>query len=146
MNYPIVTMVLGAAIFAMGLYCKIWPAADVPKGAKAEVASPGPNFNFHGPSTNQFNMPAPPAAVEEDSIYQAGVSVGKAFGARRSPSDATIFEFSEITNCGQFNTGAPFTYKGVKLRFVSERNSALMDISRVKDSPIRYGVLARVSD
>jgi hypothetical protein len=39
---------------------------------------------------------------DPDAIYQAGVVVGKAFGARRSPTDATSFEFVEVTHVTQF--------------------------------------------
>jgi len=84
-----------------------------------------------------------PSIVSDDSIYQAGVIVGKAFGARRLPNDATRFEFREITNCAQLNTSAPFTYGGVKMLFEKEQNSAAIVVGR-NDSPIRFGVTARV--
>jgi hypothetical protein len=83
------------------------------------------------------------AARDPDGIYQARIMVGKAFGARRLPTDATTFEFVEITNCAQFNTSSPFYFHDIKLRFVSEKNSAFMIVGR-PDSPIRFGVLAKV--
>jgi hypothetical protein len=84
-----------------------------------------------------------PSIVSDDSIYQAGIIVGKAFGARRLTNDATRFEFREITNCAQLNTSAPFTYSGVKMLFEKEQNSAMMVVGR-NDNPIRFGVTARV--
>jgi len=83
------------------------------------------------------------AARDPDGIYQARIMVGKAFGARRLPTDATTFEFVKITNCAQFNTASPFYLHDIKLRFVSEKNSAFMIVGR-PDSPIRFGVLAKV--
>jgi hypothetical protein len=74
------------------------------------------------------------------------IAVGNAFGGRRTPTDATTFEFTEITNCGQFNTSAPFIYNGVKLQFIREQNSIQMLSSRMQDSPIRFGVVAKVAE
>jgi hypothetical protein len=57
-----------------------------------------PNINVPG-SGNTFNInPVPGASVGSDEIIQAGIIVGKAYGGRRLPSDATMFEFKEITN------------------------------------------------
>jgi hypothetical protein len=103
----------------------------------------GPNFNVPG-NNNQFNLyNRPPEPTSDTMVYQGGIVVGKAFGARRLPNDATHFQFAEITNCAQFNTGAPFTYGGIRMIFEKEENSAYMVAGR-PDSPIRYGVLARV--
>jgi hypothetical protein len=102
--------------------------------------TPGPDGGY--PFTvSPSNTPQP--VTPDDTIYQAGIVVGKAFGARRLPNDATRFEFREITNAAQFNPSAPFTYSGVKMIFEKEDNSAWMVIGRA-DSPIRWGVIARV--
>jgi hypothetical protein len=152
MIYPGWTMALGGLIFCVGLYYWVWPPNVSATGSKPEPAAstPGPNFKFEGPSNNQFNFnpptpqpTAPAQPADTGVIQQAGVEVGKVFGARRSPSDATTFEFAEITNCAQFNTGAPFVYNGVRLQFVTERTSAMMVMGRT-DNPIRFGVIARV--
>jgi hypothetical protein len=81
----------------------------------AQTSNGAPNFNFQGPSTNTFNLSREPQQQTENAareeIYQAGISVGKVFGGRRSPTNATIFEFQEITQAGQFNLGAEFEYQ-----------------------------------
>src|ERR1700730_14662634 len=104
----------------------------------------GPGQQFKAPGGNIYVNPSPQPPPDSGTIQQAGVVVGNAFGARRSPTDATLFEFTEITNCGRFNLGTPFIYKGVKMQFVREKNSAMLEISRQQDSPIRYGVVAKV--
>lgn len=82
--------------------------------------------------------------VDEDHIYQGGIVVGKVVGGRRSPEDATLFEFEEIDDCRQFNTTQPFTYEGIDLIYIKDQDDALIDIARPADSPIRWGVSARV--
>jgi hypothetical protein len=49
MNYPWVTMALGAAIFAIGLYCKIWPTAPAiaPQNEAGGVMT-APSINYQG--------------------------------------------------------------------------------------------------
>jgi hypothetical protein len=91
---------------------------------------------YAGPITDQ--------SMERGEIMQAGIAVGKTFGARRLPSDAAMFEFAEIMNCGQFNTRIPFVYNGIQMQFISEKNSVLIEVSRLQDSPIRFGVLAKI--
>jgi hypothetical protein len=110
----------------------------------AQQSNQGPGQLYNAPGGNIYiNPPAPQPPAESGAIQQAGIVVGKAFGARRSPSDATKFEFVEITNCAQFNTNEPFTYNDIRMRFVSERTSAYMIMGR-PDSPIRFGVIARI--
>jgi hypothetical protein len=87
----------------------------------------------------------PQPVLSDDAIYQAGIVVGKVFGARRLPNDATRFEFREITNASQFNTSVPFIFGGVKMIFEKEENSATFVAGR-NDNPIRFGVTARVLD
>jgi hypothetical protein len=45
------------------------------------------------------------SAPNSEDIYQAGIVAGKAFGARRLPTNATLFEFEEIFRAQQFSTG-----------------------------------------
>ena len=60
------------------------------------------------------------------------------------PSDATKFEFVEITNCSQWNPGLPFFYDGIKLLFVSEQGSAMSVVGRQQDGAIRMEVVAQI--
>ncbi len=106
----------------------------------------GPGQQFNAPGGNIYVNPTPQQVPDSGTILQAGAVVGKAFGARRSPNDATRFEFVEITNCDQLNTGSPFTYSGIRMLFVSEKESIMMLVGRQKDSPIRFGVTARVME
>jgi hypothetical protein len=136
-------MAVGVAglIFWFGYYRNVeaQPATVIQKNEGA------PNFNVPG-NQNQFNIYPPPQQRSESSdIIQAGILVGKAYGGRRLPNDATKFEFVEITNCAQLNTAQPFTYNGIRMRFVSEKNSAIIVVGRT-DGPIRFGVLAQVLD
>ena len=120
-------------------------AQNAGTSSNPSINIPG-NNNILNFGNNNTVKPSDAPVQDQASIYQAGIVVGKAFGARRLPNDATTFQFTEITNCPQFNTNAPFTYGGVKLKFVSERDSAMMVMGRQQDSPIRFGVLAKVID
>jgi hypothetical protein len=40
--------------------------------------------------------------------------------------------------------GHPFTYRGIKLQFVGEQSSVLTQANGIQDSPIRFGVVAKV--
>jgi hypothetical protein len=77
-------------------------------------------------------------------IKQAGIVVGKAFGARRSPTDATIFEFEEITNSQQFNYNAPFEYQGHTLRLIHAETITGLNVSRPQDGRIISRVKAKI--
>lgn len=119
--YPAATMVVGAAIFAVGLYCWIWPAAEVSKPAKAETVSPpGPSFNFPGPSTNNFNFPAPapkPPERDPDGIYQHGRMVGKVIAPRVLLNESKVL-FEQIQNAGDLDTSKNIEYREHILRLV----------------------------
>jgi hypothetical protein len=150
-NY-VVGAIVGALVFVVAPETTRWLNGGALAQAPTPIPTPpnvnqynqgAPNFNVPG-NSNQFNFyNKSPEPTSDTMIYQAGVVVGKAFGARRLPNDATHFQFAEITNCAQFNTGAPFTYGGIRMIFEKEENSAYMVVGR-PDSPIRYGVLARV--
>jgi hypothetical protein len=110
-------------MFAVGCFCIIgsilWRYIGdftVPALAEQQVAQTNPPVNQNnqsGPNITapggNFNIfPAPQQPVNTEAIYQAGIVVGKVFGDRRLPNDATTFEFKEITDCAQFNTSVPF--------------------------------------
>ena len=121
-------------------------STPAPNSTTTQTNQSGPNLNIPGTGNTINVFPTPLAAPTATSdIFQAGVVVGSAHGGRRLPTNATMFEFVEITNCAQFATNRPFTFEGVRLQFVSEQNSAMMVMGR-PDSPIRFGVLARVLD
>lgn len=140
----------GGALMAVGLVGLVfwfgyYRNVEAQQGPVIQKNERAPNFNVPG-NQNQFNIyPPPQQRSESNEIIQAGVVVGKAFGGRRLPNDATKFEFVEITNCAQFNTAQPFTYNGIRMLFVSEKNSAVIVVGRT-DGPIRFGVLAQVLD
>jgi hypothetical protein len=152
---------LGSLGAAIGACAAIWlgyviagagATSPPPTGVKSPPAAATPIQQNNQGAGQQFNAPSgtinvyPPSHQVPDSgnVTQAGVIVGKAFGARRSPTDATVFEFTEITNCGSLNTDAPFFYDGVNLQFIKERDSVMMLMGRAQDSPIRFGVVAKV--
>jgi hypothetical protein len=105
----------------------------------AQTSNGAPNFNFQGPSTNTFNLSREPQQQTENAareeIYQAGISVGKVFGGRRSPTNATIFEFQEITQAGQFNLGAEFEYQDYVLKPLHIQTVTGLNISRPQCPP-----------
>jgi hypothetical protein len=74
-------------------------------------------------SLQQVLIPQPPPVPRSQQvpasgdIVQAGVIVGKAFGARRSPNDATTFEFVEITHAQQFNPREPLSIRELSFCF-----------------------------
>lgn len=80
----------------------------------------------------------------DDNIRQAGVVVGKAHGGRRMPTDATMFEFVEITRAQGFKLEQPFQFQGVNLRVVRFGTLRQLDVSRVADSPLITSIAARV--
>jgi hypothetical protein len=96
-----------------------------------------------GQQNNFYESPKP--APEPDVIYQAGVIVGKVFGGRRSPTDATMYEFIEIKNVNQLNAQAQFEYDGQMLAILSARSRIGLDLSRSQDGMVYGGVIARVT-
>jgi hypothetical protein len=82
------------------------------KGVTQSNPSGGANVNVPGSGNTIVINPSASTQVRENAIYQAGVKVGNVFGGRRSPNDATIFEFVEITNANQFNPREPFQFEG----------------------------------
>jgi hypothetical protein len=144
MSYPIATMLVGAAIFAVGLYCKIYPSPEGPMAAKAETASPaGPTFNFSAPSTNQFNLPAPAQKVERDpdGIYQYGRMVGKVIAPRIVLNQSRAF-FDQIQNAGDLDRAKAFEYRDHMLRFLKAESFAGMSI--VVGGPVANNVYSGV--
>jgi hypothetical protein len=143
---------VAAAVGACSAMLAVWAFAQTAMpAAQTDIAQTntqnnqtGPNVNIPGNNNSVTITQSPNPSTEKGEIIQAGIVVGRTFGARRLPSDATMYEFAEIMNCSQFNTGASFSYNGVRLQFISERTSTMLDIARAQDSPIRYGVLARV--
>lgn len=152
-------VILGGFGAVLGGIAGVWISFITAGAATAESQTPpvdAPNGTIYNSGNRDvYNAPggtiivepkaqsAGPLTQTSEEIYQAGVIVGKAYGGRRSPRDATTFEFAEITNCTQLNTTKPFIFNGVKLQFISEKDSAMMVVGR-NDNPIRFGVLARV--
>lgn len=93
---------------------------------------------------NNYYAAAPNPLRGSDVISQAGAAVGKVFGGRRSPADATVYEFVEITNANQLNPSAPFAYEGQLLVLKSVRSRVGLDISRPQDGMVYGGVVANV--
>jgi hypothetical protein len=113
------------------------PSATQNNQSGPNIIAPGGKFNFY----NQ-----PQSQATDGVITQAGVVVGKVFGGRRSPNDATVFEFVEITNANQFNPTQPFQFNGVTLLFQSTRSRVGLNIAR-PDAGMTYGgVVAKVID
>ena len=83
-------------------------------------------------------------AQASDTIYQGGTEVGMVFGGRRSPTDAMIFEFVEITHSSRLDTRFPFEFNGVILRMVHAQSRVGMDSSRPEDGMVYSGVTAQV--
>jgi hypothetical protein len=83
-------------------------------------------------------------ASSDNSIYQAGVPVGRVFVGRRSPEDAALFEFQEITNASLFNTQAEFEYQDFILTTVSFQMHTGLTSSRPQDGPIISSLVAKV--
>jgi hypothetical protein len=94
-------------------------------------------------TVNTATNPHSPAH-DIDHIYQAGAIVGKVFGARRSPTDATIYEFVEITQAGQFNLAEQFAYKEFILAAQSAESVTGVDSSRPQDGKIIKKMVAKI--
>jgi hypothetical protein len=103
-----------------------------------------PNLNVPG-SNNQFNFYTPPPQRSKDDrgdVYQAGIVVGKAFGARRSPTDATAYTFVEITHASQLDMGAPIEFNGLILRIKLVNMKSGVTSNRPEEGTIYEGVTA----
>jgi hypothetical protein len=122
----IVLVVLGAIVGGICLFT-VGEALRPPTPARAQ-------------SVAQLQQSAP----QPDVIYQAGVIVGKVFGGRRAPTDATVFEFQEITHASQFNYNAEFEYQGYVLRPLSIFSVTDMTSSRPQDGRIVKSLTARI--
>jgi hypothetical protein len=83
-------------------------------------------------------------ARDKEAIYQAGIIVGKAFGARRSPTDATVFEFVEITHASQFNPAEFFQYQNLSLKVLTIETKIGLMSSRPEDGTILQKVTAKI--
>lgn len=81
---------------------------------------------------------------KSDAIYQAGIIVGRAFGARRLPTDATVFEFVEITHASQFNLAESFEYQGLILKVLSVDTKIGLMSSRPEDGTILQKITAKI--
>jgi hypothetical protein len=119
------------------------------KSSTPPVAETGPiqQFNQSGTNIGQQNnyyQDSPNPTRGPDVISQAGAVVGRVFGGRRSPTDATVYEFVEITNANQLNPSAPFAYAGQMLVLQSVRSRVGLDISRSQDGMVYGGVVAKV--
>jgi hypothetical protein len=79
-----------------------------------------------------------------DAVFQAGAIVGKVYGGRRSPTDATLFEFREIAQAGQFNMNEEFEYDGYVLKAIRINSRTGLNTSRPQDGTILEGVIAKV--
>lgn len=84
------------------------------------------------------------SAAPADVIVQSGAAVGKVFGGRRSPIDATVFEFQEITQAGQFNIDAEFEYQGLIFKAMDIKSVTGLKSSRPQDGRIIEGMIAKV--
>jgi hypothetical protein len=114
--------------------------ADAIKNSNdCRVAIVGTIINKAGISSK----PAQPAHAS-DSIYQGGIEVGKVFGGRRSPTDAMMFQFVELTHASRLDTRYPFEYDGVILRMVQAQSRVGMDTSRPEDGTVYSGITAQV--
>jgi hypothetical protein len=84
------------------------------------------------------------SAREPNAIYQAGVLVGNVFGVRRSPNDATTFEFVEITNANKLNSGEEFEYDGYILKMSSAETKVGLNVMRPDAGMIYTRVIAKI--
>jgi hypothetical protein len=123
----------GSKSFLLGIW-GVWTIFWVVDIAKMRGDKTWSNIFVNSPKT---------AAIDQESIYQGGVIVGKAFG-RRSPTDATIFEFVELTNASRFNPREDFEFQAVRLHFVTAQSRTGMTSSRPEDGTIWEGVIAKV--
>lgn len=117
-----------------------------PAGGNDAPVTQGSGTIYNAPGGTIYAAPPPTAAPQRDpeSAYQAGVTVAKVFGGRRSPTDATTYEFVELKNANQLNAGMPFEYDGMLLVIQSVRTRVGLDISRPQDGMVYGGVVAKV--
>lgn len=116
-------------------------------GAKSGVVLNNSNnntFDRYHYSSEHEPPPAWVSAPNSEAITQAGIVVGQAFGARRSPTDATRFEIVEITHAQSLNWEEPIEYQGITLQIEHYDESTGMDSSRPQDGRLFKGITARV--
>jgi len=102
---------------------------------------------INGNVTVNTTIPSQPHKAEArdmDAIYQAGILVGKVYGARRSPTDATVFEFVEITHASQLNTADVIQYQNYSLRILTLDTKIGMMSSRPEDGTIFQKITAKI--
>jgi hypothetical protein len=95
MSYPMLTMAVGAAIFALGLYGKIWPPTEVVIAETRET-------------------PLQPQR-DPDTLYQLGKPVGQVEGVVVDVANG-IITFGLVRGAMNLNTDAEFEYRDYKLR------------------------------
>jgi hypothetical protein len=76
----------------------------------------GPNIIIPGSGNNLTVYPPPLATSQLDQFIKLALKLVKVFGARRSPIDATAFEFVDITNANQLNASEEFEFQSYILR------------------------------
>jgi hypothetical protein len=95
-----------------------------------DKSSGGLNFNFQGPSTNQFHLNQPQqAARDPDTVYQYGKPVGSVVGARIVLSSGAIY-FDEMFGVGNLNRSQPFQFREYTLKIVKDGGMTIMGMSR----------------
>jgi hypothetical protein len=140
----IVVAIIGAVVAIVGA------VVGIATYYKSPATPSGQTLTQSGIGNNQagrdiiINPPVQHSPITDDAIYQAGVAVGKVYGGRRTPTDATLFEFQEITNASQFNMSAEFEYQGYTLKTVSVRTHVGFTSLRPQDGAILTGLLAKV--
>jgi hypothetical protein len=95
---------------------------------------PGQQFNFQGPSTNNFNYSAPPQVQtapqhDPDTIYQRNSPVGSVVGVNVMPSQSAVF-FNELNGVGDLDQSKPFEYRNYTLVIQKSDGLTLMGMSR----------------
>jgi hypothetical protein len=106
----------------------------------------GPGQQFNAPGGSIYVNPLPQTMPDSGIIQQAGVSVGNAFGARRSPTDATRFEFVEITHAEKLNTAEPIVYQGIKMKITYMKGRSGLDVTRSSEGTILTEVIAKIME
>jgi hypothetical protein len=95
---------------------------------------------------NQNTLGPRSEAQDTNHIYQVGIIVGTVFGARRSPTNATLVEFAEITHANQLDLSKIFIYQGISLHFINAKYRTRLEVTRPQDGTIFYNVTAEIVD
>ena len=154
-------VVLGSLGAAGGMCAAIWlgyliqgepaGAQSTPGTSPSTVPSvqqnnQGPGQQFNAPGGSIYVNPLPQTMPDSGIIQQAGASVGNAFGARRSPTDATRFEFVEITHAEKLNTAEPIVYQGIKMKITYMKGRSGLDVTRSSEGTILTEVIAKIME